>query len=287
MVESMIRGAGLEPKYPIKISAIQEGMQNARNNWNRGGGPNGPPGASGGNSGSPPGPGGTPANGDSKPAAPAAPLVPGFGVEQKKQAVPGFDVSTKQAATVAASSPAAADAASPAEAPARNPDQLDETIRRHAESILKQNDKDRSGALERDRGEWADVRNAEAIDKDHNGVITLEELTAYYLAENGRHPVKKADAGKKAAAIPNQPDAAPPNSGKTYRILSPTERLPEGLPDWFARNDANGDGQISMSEYTHEWTPEQAAKFAHFDLNGDGIITAEECLQVLKNETKK
>ncbi len=43
MIEGMIRGAGLEPKYPIKISAIQEGMQNARNNWNRGGGPNGPP----------------------------------------------------------------------------------------------------------------------------------------------------------------------------------------------------------------------------------------------------
>jgi hypothetical protein len=32
MIEGLIRRAGLEPKYPIKISDIQTGMQNARKN---------------------------------------------------------------------------------------------------------------------------------------------------------------------------------------------------------------------------------------------------------------
>jgi Ca2+-binding EF-hand superfamily protein len=65
-------------------------------------------------------------------------------------------------------------------------------------------------------------------------------------------------------------------------MLSPIERLPEGLPDWFARNDVNGDGQISMSEYAHTWTSSKAAEFARYDLNSDGIITPEECLKVEK-----
>ncbi len=39
-----------------------------------------------------------------------------------------------------------------------------------------------------------------------------------------------------------------------------------------------------MSEFAREWTPEKAAEFAHYDLNGDGIITPDECLQVEKKK---
>ena len=38
-----------------------------------------------------------------------------------------------------------------------------------------------------------------------------------------------------------------------------------------------------MSEFASEWTPEIAKKFAQYDLNGDGIITADEWLQAEKN----
>ena len=58
--------------------------------------------------------------------------------------------------------------------------------------------------------------------------------------------------------------------------------MPKGLPDWFLEKDVNGNGQITMAEFTDTWTPEKLAEFARYDLNHDGIITAAECLKVEK-----
>ncbi len=66
----------------------------------------------------------------------------------------------------------------------------------------------------------------------------------------------------------------------SYRVPTATERLPKGLPDWFARNDTDADGQVMMAEYMTEFTEARAVEFAGYDLNGDGIITPEECLEV-------
>jgi hypothetical protein len=285
MIEGMIRRAGLEPKYPVKINAIQEGMQNARNNGNRGGWQGGPP---PGNPNNPPDAGGSPASGDPKAAAVAPPLVPGFGVEQKTQVVPGFDGGAKTAVAVATTAPATAGPPHTEEnpPPPNNAEQVDNSIRKFSQNLLKQNDKDGNGVLEKNKGEWAELRDAEAIDTDHNGVITLDELTVYYQAKNGvrkRGPDKRTAAAPSPAASPNTPNS-PAIRGKPYRILSPTERLPEGLPDWFARKDADADGQVSMAEYSSSWTPDKAKEFAHYDLNGDGFITPQECLQVDKKK---
>jgi Ca2+-binding EF-hand superfamily protein len=76
--------------------------------------------------------------------------------------------------------------------------------------------------------------------------------------------------------------------GRTaYRSLTPWERLElegldKGLPDWFASNDLNEDGQISMSEFSSTWDESVLADFEKFDLNGDGVITAKECLAAVK-----
>jgi hypothetical protein len=69
---------------------------------------------------------------------------------------------------------------------------------------------------------------------------------------------------------------------KSGRFLTAAERLPEGLPDWFTEKDEDGDGQVSMAEFATDWTPQKAAEFARYDLNGDGLITAQECLKVVK-----
>ncbi len=67
---------------------------------------------------------------------------------------------------------------------------------------------------------------------------------------------------------------------KPVRYRTPAERLPEGLPDWFLRLDSDGDGQIMMHEFATTWTDAKASEFSKYDLNGDGIITPEECLKV-------
>lgn len=60
----------------------------------------------------------------------------------------------------------------------------------------------------------------------------------------------------------------------------------KGLPDWFARSDANNDGQVMMAEYSPNWSPDKVQEFAKFDLNNDGIVTSRECLTAIKNSGK-
>ena len=83
-------------------------------------------------------------------------------------------------------------------------------------------------------------------------------------------------------------DSAPPRaavnaSGKAYRFLSPSERLPEGLPVSFTSKDRDGDGQLSMSEFASVWTAGTVAEFSRWDVNGDGFATAAECLAAEKS----
>jgi hypothetical protein len=63
------------------------------------------------------------------------------------------------------------------------------------------------------------------------------------------------------------------------RFRTPAERLPAGLPTWFLEKDADQDGQVRMSEFATLWSDSTAADFARSDVNGDGIITAKECLK--------
>jgi hypothetical protein len=55
--------------------------------------------------------------------------------------------------------------------------------------------------------------------------------------------------------------------------------LPEGLPEWYAQRDANGDGQVMMHEFAVSWSDRVVRDFQQFDLNRDGVITAAECVR--------
>lgn len=62
----------------------------------------------------------------------------------------------------------------------------------------------------------------------------------------------------------------------TYRFSKASDHLPSGLPSWFKSKDTNGDGQISMSEFSRSWSESTVEQFRRYDLNNDGIITAKE-----------
>ncbi|MCP3691846.1 MAG: hypothetical protein GY917_06610, partial [Planctomycetaceae bacterium] len=53
----------------------------------------------------------------------------------------------------------------------------------------------------------------------------------------------------------------------------------EGLPDWFYELDRNRDQQVSMGEFTKEWTESKFADFTRWDRNGDGLVTVSEVMQ--------
>jgi Ca2+-binding EF-hand superfamily protein len=229
------------------------------------------------------------ASGNTADAAKSGPsLVPGFGVASSLPPVPGFGTplvlassasssvssSPSQAASGGASSPASTAASSSSgssSSPSPGSGQADSRVRQYAESLLKKYDKNNNGTLDKDeweqiqgswRGSWSDA------DRNGDGAISPDELTAQLLHSN---PQGSASSSSATAKVPSQ--------GKSYRFLSPQERLPKGLPDWFIEKDADGDGQVTMAEYATLWSAAKAEEFARYDLNGDGVITPAECLK--------
>lgn len=71
--------------------------------------------------------------------------------------------------------------------------------------------------------------------------------------------------------------------GKNYRFLSPHERLPDGVPEWFLEKDTDFDGQVKMAEFSSNWSESIVAEYTKYDKNFDGFITPAECLAA-KNE---
>jgi hypothetical protein len=155
--------------------------------------------------------------------------------------------------------------------------------KRYAEGLLREHDKNKDGMLQRD--EWKDMKTEhQGADANSDGVITLGELTnrvsAYSSGGASTSPSSSGSSGYGGRSSKKNGDksASATDTKKSYRFLTPTERLPKGMPDWFIKNDADGDGQIMMVEYSSNWTESTAAEFAKLDLDGDGIITPEECL---------
>ncbi len=94
-------------------------------------------------------------------------------------------------------------------------------------------------------------------------------------------PTSPPSASSASSSVAN----AKPIPHKPARFRTALEQLPKGLPEWFLEKDVHHNGQITMAEYTTNWTPDKVAEFNRYDLNHDGIITAAECLKVEKGGT--
>jgi hypothetical protein len=173
-----------------------------------------------------------------------------------------------------------------------------------AKSFVKDFDKNRNGWLDGDELKSVRGKPAEA-DLNKDGVITVEELTTRLStdtppsapspsksgsggsgATSGQQRAEETDRPKSDSDGPKRvytgstgsPASATKEGDKrhSYRFRPAAERLPSGLPGWFASKDANRDGQVSMSEYSRSWSKSTVADFRRFDVNDDGIVTAKE-----------
>lgn len=237
--------------------------------------------------------------------------IPGFGVEMKLAPVPGFGPPAATATGTGPSSSTSAPPASPAgtppagtsspspspspssggspppsagaaATPSSSPVGPDPRVRRYAESLLRQYDKNGNGQLERE--EWSQMSSSvRDADRNGDGIVTLDELTLK-LADFGSRrgngsssSTASTTSGSSGGGSSTSAASTPPRP--SYRFLTAIERLPPGLPDWFARKDANEDGQVSMAEFSTQWTEKEVREFSQLDLNNDGLITPEECLK--------
>ena len=256
MLRGMADRAGLDPSKPIPVaklrSALEERSQGQQDE-----------------SGS-----GSPSEDEdekkSKAQEAEEPLVPGFGIAQQLQPVPPFGVRLSSPSSVASGSLSSGGSASSGGGSRKDKDKWRQT----AKAIVERNDEDQSGALEKD--EWDGMRiSPEPADRNNDGVVTVEELAAR-LADDRNDREGSSGSGRLASSSGSESAER-----KSYRVRSPTERLPEGLPDWFLRYDTSGDGQVSMDEYASSWTESKAREFVALDLNNDGLITPREGLKAI------
>ena len=126
-------------------------------------------------------------------------------------------------------------------------------------------------------------------DKNRDGIITMNEMEYRYarrrvenLQTTASKPKRKEDKSRKGEEDAEQ-FGYQWGDRKSYRRSPLVERLPDGLPDWFTRDDADGDGQVAMLEFSTDWTDSVMGEFNQFDSSRDGLITPRECLKAIEN----
>ncbi|OHB80967.1 MAG: hypothetical protein A2W31_04720 [Planctomycetes bacterium RBG_16_64_10] len=175
-------------------------------------------------------------------------------------------------------------------------------IARYAKRLVQKYDRDGDRRLRQDEWEQmgGDPRRADA---NGDGIILFEELARhvanYSMLRTIRlrspgpqvpfggllpvfQPRNEAGSLSQHVTVPaaKQPDRAPKPEPRFH--VAPSQ-LPEGLPSWFVQRDADGDGQISMAEFTQQAPREELPEFSRWDANGDGVVTAQECVRVAKS----
>ncbi len=304
--------AGLDPSQPIPISRALESMRSrSGSSDSRGQSGSGSSGDSGRS-----GQSGSGSSGQSSASTPQTPLVPGFGVPEGMPAVPGFaDNALAMTPTSrflvnsssAQSSRGGSSRSSSSSSGSRDSDR-EQRSREFAEGLLRRYDSNRSGRLERE--EWSQIRgDPQEIDRNRDGVITLDELAARVASFGERRdgpagppgmpggpfsapggpfgppggPPPGTGGGSSASGATSgsspSSSSAPSGGSKFVRFKRPHERLPSGLPSWFIEKDKDEDGQILMSEFTTDWSDSRVAEFLRYDLNNDGMITPDEVLK--------
>jgi hypothetical protein len=296
MFEEVVQKTGLPATVPMSVSLIRDRLVVYYRVTPSMPGP--PPGTPGSTPAATPGGPGATGGQPSAGASPAAPAVPGFGVATALPAVPGFGMSAPDGSSslvqgpggtflVAISSafPSSLSAASSFSSAALTTgnSETDRKLRDVAKNVLQKYDRNKNGVLEKD--EWSQAKSDyKSADRNGDDIITLDELTAYYILRSRSRSDSPAAGSSTSVSSPSSSAASSkPQQQPSYRFRTPSERgLPKGLPPWFFDDDLDKDGQVSMAEFASQWTDEKAAEFQQYDLNQDGYITTEECVKSLK-----
>lgn len=174
-------------------------------------------------------------------------------------------------------------------------------VSRYANYVIIRHDLNGDGVLQ--KSEWQNLQgHPELIDTNSDGTIDHDELTRW-IAEYGRRKrigVPNVPLNSSKPEVPDAVDAKDPQESvevmgrdprsestesmpserrRDLKYFVPAKRLPQGLPEWFFAKDLDGDGQLTIGEYSPASLAAELEEFANFDANGDGVLTAKECVR--------
>jgi hypothetical protein len=138
--------------------------------------------------------------------------------------------------------------------------------------LFRRLDRDRDGVLSAEEMPPALRADLRRWDANGDGRIDPREYARYFM---GRLRRVARERGVELRGLP-EPE---PERPVVYRA----GKLPADLPAWFGELDRDGDGQVALYEWKASGRPIE--EFRALDLNGDGLITPEECLRVRRAST--
>jgi len=148
------------------------------------------------------------------------------------------------------------------------------------EAVFRKMDKNNDGTLSADEVPENMQREREEYDKNHDGFIDLAEFKAFAAVVR---PPRESDPSRSGSDRPRTDTSETRKSETPAEEIKPTiyriGKLPKDLPEWFIRLDKAGDcdGQVGLWEARYEKSVMD--EFTKYDLNGDGLLTAEEVLK--------
>lgn len=197
------------------------------------------------------------------------------------------------------------------------PDGISGKVLRYAAKLVAKHDADLDGRLQEPEWRRMSG-TPRLADLDGNGILTVEELAQRVASYSRQRTLRLMPARRSSDQAPlaseSEPNSGeensptdtptvdqvaveppsevapalgPPASGernerrrdrKPKPFYVEPSRMPKGIASWFRERDANGDGQVSMVEFSSKWSQAEALEFARYDKNGDGIITPDEAV---------
>jgi hypothetical protein len=148
----------------------------------------------------------------------------------------------------------------------------------------------------------------ELADSNHDGLITVEEYAQYCANYGAGRAIRLStlpgdvvthDGSRDSSFRGDEPrssDAAAPGDSEPTQNAEKQNRrrdtkyfasLPSGVPQWFVERDADGDGQLTLSEYSPKLLRSEIDDFNRYDANRDGILTVQEFLRAGKDVKSK
>ena len=133
-----------------------------------------------------------------------------------------------------------------------------------------------------------------AADSNHDGKITVREFAEHAARFGAGRAIRLTHAGDGPLAAgprrgPSRPCPTPTAPATEPRLRDPRRdlkyfaALPAGVPSWFVERDTDGDGQLSLAEFSPKLLKSEIDEFNRHDFNQDGIVTAKELLGSAKD----